>query len=310
MSSSPTDLFSDTYTLPLPPKRLVRGDAGELSRDTLEKVNAYATYQLASRNITPRTACFLQLYRDKAQTCIREPSNRDHKVAMLQLNDILHSEAFLAKDPDWKSKDHSDAILQIRQFQYFAFYGDYVGEACLHLRQQASSSARLPEAGMFCDGKTWQMVQTELAQEKHQWDTWTKSGRQGAKPPVPLTDAICAATSRLKIDWRNIFDAIEWYAERNKAMHDSVLWYIKNCEWETLAVQLARDLREVPTIFGSEDRDKMVKVIEEIRDRFFEALLPQNSPTTLEARARTAKKNAKQEKADEAKMQAEKRANN
>ena len=71
------------------------------------------------------------------------------------------------------------------------------------------------------------------------------------------------------MDLDNVFYSIRRYAKRNQVMHSMVGVYIKNCDFNPLAMQLSRDIKDVRHIFGDTEYKNMMQVLHATRDRYF-----------------------------------------
>ncbi|CAF9926697.1 MAG: hypothetical protein HETSPECPRED_006397 [Heterodermia speciosa] len=91
----------------------------------------------------------------------------------------------------------------------------------------------------------------------------------GQAPAMKTTFAIEKAISETGMDYGNTMYSIRRYARRNEVMHSMVSVFIKNCQWEALALQISRDIKDLPSVFGDTEYKNMRQVLHSMRDRYF-----------------------------------------
>ncbi|KAL8675928.1 MAG: hypothetical protein Q9186_007493 [Xanthomendoza sp. 1 TL-2023] len=229
----------------------------------------YAKYRLKLRKVSPRSKGLLPIYQQSLQSMIRDPSNRLKKVIANSHNKVLHSTAFLYKDPLCTQEDHIQAVEQLARLRYYADYGDYIAVHCNGFRQVAETQV---EYANMLIGKDWDTVRRLLTREEEIDRKWRFNGRQSSEPPHPMMSLLGAVSVFSGMSFDNIQYCINWYADRNAKAHSGVSKYIKICDWEKLARHIWRDLQDVPHVFGEKDNKSMRKAVELIRDKFFDDL--------------------------------------
>ena len=99
-----------------------------------------------------------------------------------------------------------------------------------------------------------------------------------------MSRAIRIACHEAHINHTDALHAIKMYTRRNKMMHCSIGYYIKDSQYDKLTIQLDRDIKDVPHVFGKRKRDQMLAVLKSIRDLFFDDMNdPENSVLSEEA---------------------------
>ena len=121
---------------------------------------------------------------------------------------------------------------------------------------------QLKDIEEFCNGQTWQIIQDKMDAEQYNYDecldrmhdkfppaTALKNIEEamtnGQAPPMKATLAIENALRETGIDYENTLYSIRRYANRHKAMHSMVSVHIKNCNWNALALQISRDIKDL-----------------------------------------------------------------
>ena len=102
------------------------------------------------------------------------------------------------------------------------------------------------------------------------------------RPETPIISVIKSASQEFPIDDGHAFYAIQLYAKRNEHMHCMVRYFIKTRNWRALAEQLAKDLRDIPAIFGKKAQHFMIRVVNRVKDRFFISLKNPEKPVLSE----------------------------
>ncbi|KAI4247238.1 MAG: hypothetical protein L6R40_001581 [Gallowayella cf. fulva] len=232
----------------------------------------YAKYRLKLRNVTPRTQAFLPVYQRSLEDMIQDPSNNEKKAVANAHNEVLHSKIILYKDRLCKLDEHIRAIKDLARLRYFGDYGDYVALRRTAFRQ-AAEAAKVENVDRLL-GKSWGEIMAIKREEDidlncwREMRIWRKENKLSltCRPNTPMTKTIFQACDTLGIHYDSIWYAIEWYANRNAGV---VPFYIQRCDWENLGIQLWKDLRDVPSIFGDNDKMMMTKTLECIRDKYF-----------------------------------------
>ena len=236
----------------------------------------YAQYRVQYRKVTPRTIAFLEKYRDTAAAAMKAPS-RDTKIELATLNTVLHSKSFLYRQPSKEELEGQAVIKKLIQLRYYADYGDYIAENCKRFRDAATERKTEGLQYFTGNGENWTVIQKRIDKEEKLYKEWSDQGRPGgavASPDQPTVHAIDKACTELRVDHENTRFAIRWYSQRNEEMHCKVNIHIQQCDWNALAIQLWKDIRELPNVFGDEEYRHMQKALDVIKDRYFDKLDP------------------------------------
>ena len=264
----------------------------------------YAHYRLKTRRVSPRTEPFLQRYRDTARLILdNSPNSTNNEVLKIKLaafNEILHSRTILLKEPSMQEREGYKALKDIVIFRYLAEYGEYLDEHCKEFRMAAMvKKDRLKNIEEFSNGQTWQMVQDNMDAERSDYDEWVKrlhdkappatalilikeAMMNGRAPPMKTTLAIENAISETGMDYDNTLYSIRRYVSRNEAMHSMINVYITKCDWNALALQISRDIKDLPHVFGGEEYKNMLQVLRSMRERYFISIENPSEPALTE----------------------------
>ena len=264
----------------------------------------YAHYRLKTRRVSPRTEPFLQRYRDTAMLLLdNSPDSTTDEILKIKLaafNEILHSRTILMKEPSIQEREGCKALKDIVIFRYLAEYGEYLDEHGKEFRTAAMlKKDRLKNIEEFSNGQTWQMVQDNMDAERSDYDEWVKrmhdkappatalilikeAMMNGRAPPMKTTLAIENAISETGMDYDNTLYSIRRYVSRNEAMHSMINVHITKCDWNALALQMSRDIKDLPHVFGGEEYKNMSQVLREMRDRYFIGIENPSEPALTE----------------------------
>ena len=252
----------------------------------------YAHYRLKMRRVSPRTSPFLQRYRDTARLLLdNSPDSTVTEILKIKLaafNELLHRRTILMKEPSIQEQEGYKALKDIVIYRYLAEYEDYLGDHCKELKTAAMvKKDRLKNIkGGFSNGQTWQMLQDKMNAEKSAYDEWLERMHDNAPPataliliekammnrrapPMKTVLTIENAISGTGMGYDNTLYSIRSYVARNEAMHSMISLYIQNCDWNALALQLSRDIKDLPHVFGGEEYKHMLRVLHSVRDRYF-----------------------------------------
>ncbi|KAG7004540.1 hypothetical protein G7Y79_00024g054900 [Physcia stellaris] len=271
------------WTLDPPPPLF---DHREWTDDIIRHMYDYSKWRLKLRRVSPRSLPFLETLRDTAQKALETPTV-ELKIQLAAWNHTLHSGTMLRKEPSFAEKEGYKAIVELTIYRYLSDYGDYLGEHCVELRKKATAlKNNIPEVSLFIEGKNWTDVQQVLDNEEHQMKEWQINRYNPSKtynyPDIPMTSAIRTACHEAQINHTNAL----------------ISHYIKEGLFEKLALQIDRDIKDVPYVFGKKERDQMLAVLKYIRDLFFDDIKDPESPIlSEEAMRRLAEKREKRRRA-------------
>ncbi|KAL9003050.1 MAG: hypothetical protein Q9188_004062 [Gyalolechia gomerana] len=211
---------------------------------------------------------FLESYEKSLPAFLDTPEDIERKVEIRTMNQILHSKTILYEEPDMRYQNALKAVTEPAKLRYYSDYGDYVAFLCTSFRQKCVE-AKVDKVDILI-GKSWGQVLTELKREDEVREEWYDNHKQGEKPPFyAISKTLSNACVHLGLNFQNVRYCIEWYTDRNKKAHSGVPFYIKNCDWKSLAHRLWQDWDGIPGVFGNEDKKMMKEALTRVRDEFF-----------------------------------------
>ena len=211
-----------------------------------------------TRDLTPRTRSFLEMYKAAYQKAIDrgeedEQQHQRHVVAVLTYDRLYHSNAFLKHDLTSAEAKRVTAIRKVRELEILCKYGDYVGHEVQSLRkniykQQADSGDEIELAAarpLLSSQQMWTEIAQILETEKDDIDRWMTYPEVDAVEHF-VTVALRNACRILGYDFDHMYWAIQEYARRNRTFHNNINEPINRCQWSALANQIHADLRDLP----------------------------------------------------------------
>ena len=249
-------------------------DLDALTATVIRHAFFYAHYRFKYRKVTPRSIAFLKKYRDTAKAAMKTPS-RNKKIELATLNQILHSEVILFKQPSEAEIKSQAAMKQLIEMRYYADYGAHMAGNSKRFQDKALEQKLEGIEYVTGSEQNWTVVQKRMELEEEARNKWRREGKPGgilAKPDTPTITAVKKACTELKLDHENTRFAIKCYSRRNEATHCKVNLYIQQCDWKALAPQLWKDIQELRHVFDGEAYRQMQKVLHTIKDRYFDEL--------------------------------------
>ncbi|KAL9032673.1 MAG: hypothetical protein Q9180_006367 [Flavoplaca navasiana] len=150
---------------------------------TLEaaEVYYYIRYRL-KRYVTPRSKEFLQQYEIHLKDYLQHPDDLEKKSAVITMNSVLHSKAFLYKTSHFEIDSAAQAVEELAKLRYYADYGDYVGSLCTDFRNLCVQS-KVENVDILL-GKSWGQVLAEIKEEERKEKQFRES-----RPTAPIEEA-------------------------------------------------------------------------------------------------------------------------
>lgn len=224
---------------PVPPKPKMEQSVYAYTDERLQQGWDYAEKSLERHDITPRSAIFMNKYKEQISDAMNASANED-RVAYIRgvrvLEHLLNTEFFLKYSLSDKMKQLHKQILALREFQYFARYGDYL----------QGKNNQVPKLLLF--EKDW----TNLGRILSGTDPSDTDGQHRTN----LLALIAEASYGLALDYRLVEFSILEYGKRNNAICRD-LEYLKNFgAFDMLKQILSEDWKDIDLIF-SEVRPKV-----------------------------------------------------
>jgi hypothetical protein len=230
------------------------------------------------RRPTPRSTKALLMYKDVIGKALDAVETEEHAslVSKVQLFDTtFNEEMFLVGKMTENEAEFDLQLVKMREYSYFARYGDYLADALRRFRQSLGTE---PTVG-------WEVLNGASL-----WtDIWSKLKAEHAAVPKPLDHrtineretwfsgsvgtALWTACDRLSLDPMVTMKCIETYADRNAAFHRDFNAKIMVGDFASLARTIHSDLKELEMAIPPTRQDDLRlirKSIEDYRDYYFD----------------------------------------
>ncbi|KAL8723952.1 MAG: hypothetical protein Q9166_008207 [cf. Caloplaca sp. 2 TL-2023] len=217
--------------------------------------------------------------------CLDEPEEWDYKYALLTLTESI--------------------VVYGGTLTYGSKKSTYLTDTCVRLREEAPA---MKNEGLRTSvgNKPWTTIRNDMEKEDAQYKQWFRQKRLcdyslDGIPGRPAMQLVAAACYELEDDPWHMRSTIEWFTNRNKCppvpaipnresecerlpnemtraiMAIPVAILIEDCEWEELGKRLWWDLKELPSVFETEDQGDMIKALEVVENRYFRTLRMEKS---------------------------------
>lgn len=267
-AADPGPVVNSDASLSLPPRPKMEPSIEAYTTEQLEQRLSFIETSLKRRDITPRSVIFMNTYKEQVIDAINASTSEDREayVTGLQLLDhVLETECFLQQpSPGGDVTQLQQEILQLRELQYFARYGDYLQHIPNQVRKYVhdkniSGNHHLPFAEKWtniADILLTTPVTSKEMQRKNQ-----------------LRGVIAAASMDLGLDPALVRFSIVEYGKRNEAVHHGLQQLKETGNYPGLAQALCEDWKDVDLILSEVrqdfDHEKLKRIIESEINRCF-----------------------------------------
>lgn len=245
------------------------------TKERLQKSLVYAEMCLQRRDISPRSELFMQLYKDEIKDALNTEAveKRDHHVIMIIAEErLMQEKEFLRPFKSASTIEMGDQLLQLREFQYIARYGDYMKIIPNRLKIHASNT-KFEDWELISGSVYWSKIADQLEEEEKKRKEATSKGLFQVTS-APVAYAIFKACYDLGISDDLAIWAIKEYAARNRGAHRDLIDLKKEGQYSLLAMILCADRNELFSTFsciGSEtDLTHLQNIIQGEIDTMFE----------------------------------------
>lgn len=213
----------------------------------------YADQRLASRNRkpSPLASKMLALYRRACQQYIDCDdvgwNSETSKIELLtQIRDFekdIADRSWLRTVPSKYRSELQDALIKLRQRNYYAQYGGYSKETCVQIRNIAKSS-NLESRSHLSTEFDWVQINRKIDEE---WQSFQKDDiKEWEKyPTIQSVHEVC---NQAGLNFDNAILAIHTYAKRNELVHSSWKYLLEQQKWDELKQLLFADYNELPSV--------------------------------------------------------------
>ena len=270
-STSPANL-----KLPVPEASLEAYSNARL-RESLN----FATKVLDLRNISPRSDRFYSLFRDKI-TAVLDAETRyeslSRKVEVLTMEQILFKTYYLQPKHFGRASEVRAALLELREMQYLARYGDYVNIGVGRVRIHAGAS-KLSGWETISGKYRWSDISRRLKTEE---EALQRSCGHPTDGPYPTFLAISHACWSMGYDFDFVRWSIHHHAESNLTSPRGLEDLIVRGGPFLLSEALFHDLKDVWCVFSERRSQTHVEhlqaVIQNHIDLWFNSSLGPKTP--------------------------------
>lgn len=242
--------------------------AAAYTNDEVERrINIVRSYR--ERDLTPRSRIFLDLYEKTAELFLAE--NDLDKSARCQENlllcDVYLAEnTFMLRESTKEHREIRDMLVKLKEFEYYARYGDYFAYQTTKLRRVAEEK-KLEGLGVL--KQYWTKIAADLAQE----EKLLQENRKVESWKIRTVLAVYEVATELGVNTDHAKTCISAYAARNELMHSTVQEMVQQGRFHELATMLADDEKELPLILPfdrADEKEALLTIIASIKDEFYE----------------------------------------
>lgn len=226
--------------------------------------------RLKTRDITPRSEIFLQLYEDAAESALCETANDDEKLSsykrLYRYDKFIEANSFLCKERTEQQKMLEEKLLKLKRLEYYLRYGDYLAGELTALKDVAN---RLKTDQHEQLHQYWTIIHKKILVERTHWEDVSK---KSTSRDIPTLMAVWAAAKAVDVPEDRVLWLIKRYAERNLLAHSTIAELLSTGRWSQLANALYHDVNDLNKMIppGMEgDIENMTIVIGTIRKKYF-----------------------------------------
>lgn len=222
---------------------------------------------LARRDISPRTEKYYSLFKDEISRALnaKTPEEKLKSAGGVEaMERVITETAFLRPGSFSQTMEMETALIQLRELQYLARYGDYMkivtGKVHLH-----GGKTKYEGWKTLSGQRQW----TEIAEimEKEQ-DVLAASMRSewspSTKSKYPVLTAVENASRDLGFDPGMVKWSIHTYAARNAAFHKDLEILAAKGSFGRLAAVLYHDLRDIYCVFSETRSETHLRYLEQV----------------------------------------------
>jgi hypothetical protein len=165
-----------------------------------------------------------------------------------------------------------DKILELKQIEFHARYGEFFAEACRLLKHFADSKKVPGHAAL--QRKFWTDIWETIKGERPFWlDATTGKGGYETVKKCATHMALRSACISIGFDFKDTLEIVEHYSTRNELLHSNLKINIQSGRWDDLKSILSNDFRTIPLTYpidGGPTAGLMMKLISSIIDMWFD----------------------------------------
>lgn len=250
-----TDLLPSSHgpsTTALPEAPVPELSTSFYTNDRLQRSLVYAEICLKRRDISPRSELFMQLCKEEVKDALKAETaaERESHARMIMTEEkLIQEQNFLRPLKSAEEAEMEDQMLQLREFQYYARYGNYMKIIPNRLRLKASNK-KLENWQLISENHYWTSIAAKIEEEeKSRSEAVLKGIVQSLRQPTIA--AVYGACTDLGISDKMAIWAIKEYGARNRGVHRDLNDYKKKGQFPLLASILWADRNELFSTFSS-----------------------------------------------------------
>lgn len=221
-----------------------------------------------SRNLTPRSQIFLDLYQKTSLLLLSETDSTKRALhqTSLQLFDKFLEENSTILNETKRYAELRENLSRLKLFEYYSRYGDYFAYQSLQLKKTATE---VRTSGYKIFRNYWDKVSKDIVREMNLIKDHPKTPASGLQSYL----ALVSAATTMGVDFDHLLTSISAYATRNRLMHSTVNEFIQAGRFHDLAKVLHEDERDLPLIIPyerSEEKVALLQIIKTIKEEFFD----------------------------------------
>lgn len=250
-----TDLLPSSHdpnTTAIPEAPIPEPSTSFYTNERLQKSLVYAELYLRRRDISPRSELFMQLYKEEVKDALNAETTKEkenHARMIMAEEKLIQEQYFLRPLKSVQEAEMEDQMLQLREFQYYTRYGDYMKIIPNRLRLHTSSK-KLENWELISENIQWTTIAAKIIEEE---ESRNKAVRKGTVQSLrqPTIAAVYGACTDLGISDLMAIWAIKEYGARNREVHQGLDDYKKKGQFHLLASILCADRDELFSTFSS-----------------------------------------------------------
>ena len=272
MSILPSSFDPNDNEIPEVP--IPEAKAKSYTDERLQQSLVYAEKFLKQRNISPRAELFMDYYKQTIKDALsaETPAERkDYATEVLVLEKLIQLEGFLKPLKTVEQAELEDQLLQLREMQYLARYGDYLKIIPARIRNHASTQ-KIQGWELTSANHQWVETADAILKEEERRKKADRLGSRMKDEGLPTTMTIVFACRDLGLSENTAVWSIKEYATRNRQSPRS----IDNLKEQGLFPQLAEalcadrnDLESVFSIKSTTDIEHLREIIQAEIDHYF-----------------------------------------
>ncbi|KAI9659613.1 MAG: hypothetical protein M1831_003694 [Alyxoria varia] len=265
-------------------------DIKKYTDDRVKQGLAYADERLRNtkRKVSPLSEKALIYYKSECKTFLstEHPAKKDHlAICLYNYEKSLSMERKLLGTNSLEVQRLQNKLLSLRQVEFFARYGDYLGILGTRMRKTARQN-KIPSYELVADDQRfWSHILRDVEAEAQKWAVFgvDKSVTRDDVKTSLLLHETCDVCG---LGFEHTIDCMRQYAVRNELFHKDVKAKVARGAVNELANMLSNDLRDLHAVMPAEMRpleDMYRALLEQFIKFYFKELPNVNDPQTWRA---------------------------